>query len=97
MNAKLEDLGMQNGERWVSFHCPGCNGGHGIPVSGPRGWNWNGSLESPTITPSILVNRGGANPTAPVCHSYVTEGRIQFLTDCTHSLAGKTVELPDAD
>lgn len=32
-----------------------------------------------------------------VCHSYVTDGRIQFLPDCTHSLAGKTVELPDYD
>lgn len=30
-----------------------------------------------------------------VCHSFVTDGRIQFLADCTHSLAGKTVDLPD--
>lgn len=30
-----------------------------------------------------------------VCHSFVTDGRIQFLTDCTHALAGQTVELPD--
>lgn len=30
-----------------------------------------------------------------VCHSYVTDGRIQFLADCTHGLAGKTVDLPD--
>lgn len=29
------------------------------------------------------------------CHSYVTDGRIQFLGDCTHQLAGQTVELPD--
>jgi hypothetical protein len=31
------------------------------------------------------------------CHSYVTNGRIQFLSDCHHSLAGQTVELPDWD
>lgn len=30
-----------------------------------------------------------------VCHSFVTDGQIQFLSDCTHELAGKTVELPD--
>ena len=30
-----------------------------------------------------------------VCHSFVTNGRIQFLGDCTHALAGQTVDLPD--
>lgn len=30
-----------------------------------------------------------------VCHSFVTDGRIQFLSDCTHALAGQTVDLPD--
>lgn len=29
-----------------------------------------------------------------VCHSFVTDGRIQFLGDCTHHLAGQTVDLP---
>lgn len=29
-----------------------------------------------------------------VCHSFVKEGRIQFLGDCTHALAGQTVDLP---
>ncbi len=30
-----------------------------------------------------------------ICHSFVTDGRIQFLNDCTHALAGQTVDLPD--
>lgn len=30
-----------------------------------------------------------------VCHSFVTDGRVQFLGDCTHALAGQTVDLPD--
>lgn len=30
-----------------------------------------------------------------VCHSFVTDGKIRFLGDCTHELAGQTVELPD--
>lgn len=32
-----------------------------------------------------------------VCHSFVTDGRIQFLSDCTHALAGQTVELLDLE
>ncbi len=28
-----------------------------------------------------------------VCHSYVTDGMIQFLGDCTHALAGQAVPL----
>jgi hypothetical protein len=29
------------------------------------------------------------------CHSYVTDGRIEFLGDCSHELRGQTVDLPD--
>lgn len=29
------------------------------------------------------------------CHSFVRDGRIQFLGDCTHALAGQTVDLPE--
>lgn len=28
-----------------------------------------------------------------VCHSFVTDGKIQFLSDCTHELAGQAVDL----
>ena len=86
------------------FECPGCKESHGIPIAGDHAWGWNGSIESPTFTPSILV-RYPANPdaieefkewrTERRCHSFVTDGRIQFLGDCTHSLAGHTVDLPD--
>ena len=76
---------------------------------GPR-WGFNGSGDAPTFTPSVLVRgtaqitdeqrdiimAGGRVEPAPfVCHSYVTDGRIQFLGDCTHALAGHTVDLPD--
>ena len=29
------------------------------------------------------------------CHSFVRAGRIEFLGDCTHKLAGQTVSLPE--
>lgn len=32
-----------------------------------------------------------------VCHSFVRDGRIQFLADSTHRLAGQTVELSEID
>jgi len=62
---------------------------------GPR-WGWNGSMENPTFSPSILVEwEHGPNYEKRVCHSFVTDGNIQFLGDCTHKLAGQTVPLPD--
>jgi hypothetical protein len=30
-----------------------------------------------------------------VCHSFVTDGKIQFLPDSTHALAGQTVPIPE--
>lgn len=27
------------------------------------------------------------------CHVFVTDGRIQFLSDCSHALAGQTVDM----
>ncbi len=88
----------------LMFWCPGCDGAHGIKVGqgpGPR-WGWNQDAERPTFTPSVLVRYDGADagvdgaPPA-VCHSFVTDGRIQFLSDCTHALAGQTVDIPDFD
>ena len=32
-----------------------------------------------------------------ICHSFVKEGKIQFLSDCSHSLADQTVDLPEFD
>lgn len=36
-------------------------------------------------------------PLPLVCHSFVRNGRIQFLNDCTHALAGQTVVLTDVE
>jgi hypothetical protein len=32
-----------------------------------------------------------------VCHTFVTDGRVQYLGDCTHALAGQTVDLQPFD
>lgn len=94
----------------LMFRCPGCGEGHGVKT-GPSGWVFNGDGDRPTFSPSVLVTgvqrltgeqlaayRRGEPLPAPVpvvCHSFVTDGHIQFLSDCTHALAGQTVELPD--
>lgn len=30
-----------------------------------------------------------------VCHTFITDGMVQFLGDCTHKLAGQTLPLPE--
>ena len=96
----------------VAFRCPGCHRSHQVGIEPPATviWDFNGSGDAPTFTPSVLV-QGSARLTEDeyqrvmagesvqtaktVCHSFVTDGRIQFLGDCTHALAGQTVDLPD--
>lgn len=82
----------------LKFYCPACRCQHGVTLK-PRfenGWDWNQSLDSPTLAPSILINYGGYPPDGrpDICHSYVRDGTIQFQLDCSHPMAGKTVPLP---
>ncbi len=81
--------------RRLMFWCPGCDGAHQVTIGWGQSpsWGFNGDYEKPTFTPSVFVNPGRQNPDAHVCHSFVREGEIQFLTDCTHELAGQTVPL----
>lgn len=100
MGAKLHDFGgeLPDGAKQYFFHCPGCEYAHGFTVGGESGthpsWTWNGSMDKPTFTPSLLCN---ASLSESRCHSFVTDGRIQFLSDCFHKLANQTVEIPDWD
>lgn len=94
---------------FVEFMCPGCRRRHAI-TSGPNAWTWNGDTVRPTFTPSVLVQphdtlinedldlpelvAEGNRTRTPRCHSFVTDGRIEYLADSTHGLAGQTVDLP---
>jgi hypothetical protein len=79
----------------LMFFCPGCGEHHGIN----RTWQFNEDFENPTISPSIRVSTldKPEHASRTICHSFVREGKIQFLSDCVHSLAGQTVDLPDID
>jgi hypothetical protein len=87
--------------------CPGCDCGHEISVDAPNPsgarWTFNGNRYRPTFAPSVNIRTGKyADPTfddatvpSSICHYFVRDGMIQFLDDCTHALAGKTVEMPE--
>lgn len=91
---------------FLQHWCPGCRQRHEIAVrpvvnSSGAGWTWNGSVASPTFTPSVHITVGpwddedGHHPRTTVCHYFVTGGQIQYLADCAHDLKGQTIELPD--
>lgn len=60
--------------------------------AGTRCWTWNGSVDAPTLRPSVLTE--GYSSGQPFrCHSWVNDGKVQFLDDCSHELRNTTVEL----
>ena len=97
---------LRGTDHGLAFHCPGCNAVHIVntrPGNGPT-WTWDGNVEKPTLSPSILVTTGReVDPTCDPwepgypperCHSFVRDGRVEFCTDSKHALAGQTVDLP---
>lgn len=93
----MADVVRVDGPR-ISFKCPGCKSKHTILTHYDRGsgptWTWNGSKDKPTFSPSVLVTAvDPEDGDKYVCHSFVNGGEIRFLNDCTHELAGKTVNL----
>ncbi len=88
---KLLEVTVQAGEHhgWMAW-CPGCDSPH---VYDER-WTFNGDQDAPTFTPSYLATSTFGDKHEPRrCHSYLKDGKLQFLPDCTHELAGKTVDL----
>ena len=95
-------------EKVYLIECPGCGHCHMFD----KRWTFNGDFDKPTFRASMLSKyrhpKGYSNENpAPkgwvgeyveeICHSFVTDGMIEYLSDCTHELAGKTIELPDFD
>lgn len=89
-----------------AFFCVPCGSPHVVktgPKDSPR-WGYNDNPCRPTFTPSVLVRTGSAvDPTfvweegdpPRICHSFVTDGMIQYLGDCDHELKGQTVPLAE--
>lgn len=85
-----------DGNFW--FWCPGCHEPHRVPTKGEKAWALEMREGVPTLSPSLLVHGWKAEDpkykSQPRCHSFVRAGRIEFLGDCEHALAGQTVDLP---
>lgn len=101
MKSQLRDVD-DHGVRYqvLAFCCPGCaeadgsDGLHMLAVNTTLkspSWDWDGNLEAPTISPSILTRRHDGL----VCHSFLKAGLFHFLEDSTHSKAGQLVPMPD--
>lgn len=56
----------------------------GLRCKTDEDWRWTGEY-----------HRDAAGEALPArCHTFVTDGKIHFLSDCHHELAGQTVDLP---
>lgn len=90
------------GPNWRHW-CPACNTVHEIAVDEPFSngakWSFDGNELFPTFNPSINKRWGRyADPSCRVkggvCHYYLHKGVIQYLSDCTHGMAGQSMDLP---
>lgn len=70
---------------WMA-KCPACGNCHGFDSR----WTFNGNVDNPTFSPSMLVKVKGN-----ICHSFLTDGHWVYLSDCTHELKGQKVEVPE--
>lgn len=109
MKAKLND---NNGSGIVVIKCPAGHY-HYIHTTKPNGqgakWSFNNDFENPTFSPSINERTGYfVDPNAKGDpewlkenswhgHFFVTNGMVQFCSDCSHDLRGQTLELPKID
>lgn len=98
----LREIRLPDGSPYGwAIRCPACEAvdkspWHVFVTNGSRGWTFDGNLERPTFSPSMLSREpypGGVH----VCHSFVRNGRIEYLGDCTHAMAGQTIDLPEVD
>lgn len=105
---KLAEDGRPFPDRWW-FYCPGCM--QEIKIHNPDYTDeerkrlsvhcinvrdihkFNGDADKPTFSPSLMYNFIPGR----ICHSFVTDGRIQYLDDCTHPLARQTIDLPEIE
>ena len=67
------------------FYCKACNEIHGINNTWAVEIN---AFGKPTVNPSILIEKENYK-----CHMHIKNGKIKYLDDSTHYLAGKTVDM----
>jgi len=78
--------------------CPGCDTWHSVYTVANQYnkaiWGFDGNMDKPTFSPSLLVTwTHGEEHEKRRCHSFIRNGEWQFLSDCTHDLAGQTIPM----
>jgi hypothetical protein len=86
--------------------CPACSDAHMFTTEGATAWTFNGDVERPSFSPSMLIRWGrfadpsykpepGEDDLSGTCHYFLKVGQLAYCSDSTHELAGKTVPLPE--
>jgi len=91
---KIEHI--HNGNKYhhdqYEYMCKGCGYTHVFGLKSEGGHHeFNMNLDRPTVSPSLVQNFVPGR----MCHSFIKDGMIQYLSDCTHPLANQTIELPE--
>lgn len=81
---------------WL-FWCPACEMIHQLDER----WKVGGTPEVPDVEGSYL--RNGSGPVGvepdimetPRCHLFIRNGQLQYLSDCSHSMAGQIIPMPE--
>jgi hypothetical protein len=111
---KLHRLVGDSGPIGWCHYCPGCRHTHCFNVEQPTRawpefniaggvkWSFNGNLERPSFSPSMLIQTGGWKspegkdiPQRTLCHYVLSDGVINFCADSAHELTGRAVPLAD--
>lgn len=96
---KLKSVSNKDGPVGWAFWCPACDQHHVLftaptfnvhtNASTPV-WLFDGNQEHPTFSPSLIVTGKYGK-----CHLFLRQGKIEYLGDCEHAMAGQIIDLPD--
>lgn len=83
-----------NRRAYVYYWCAGCGHAHSVPA---ERWHWNGSIELPTLSPSVrhYYTKPGTNEEVTTCHYRIKNGQIKYCGDCPHKLSGQNMPLQE--
>lgn len=109
---KIEELQNQEGEVYAyAFYCKGC--GHHHSFHKEKWWfngDFDRPTFTPSLLVKykerlsqeqydrIMKGEDVSHELRNmVCHSFVTDGKIRYLGDCTHDYKNKTIELEEVE
>jgi len=76
--------------------CPACGRTHIVPTMNDQPkWRFNGSLNRPSLHPSVRNRLKSGSELVFQCHFTLTDGVMHFYGDCTHEHGNEDIELPE--